>query len=95
MTIEDVFRRESGQVLASLIGSLGDFDLAEDALQEACVTALERWPRDGLPDRPGAWLLTAARRKAIDRARREARRPDKQEAAQRLAARAELEPDRR
>ena len=86
MTIEEVFRRESGQVLASLIGSLGDFDLAEDALQEACVTALERWPRDGLPDRPGAWLLTAARRKAIDRARREARRPDKQEAAQRVAA---------
>jgi RNA polymerase sigma-70 factor (ECF subfamily) len=86
MTVEEVFRRESGQVLASLIGSLGDFDLAEDALQEACVAAIERWPRDGLPDRPGAWLLTAARRKAIDRVRREARRPDKQEAAQRLAA---------
>ena len=86
MTIEQVFRRESGQVLASLIGSLGDFDLAEDALQEAYVAALERWPRDGLPDRPGAWLLTTARHKAIDRARREARRPDKQEAARQLAA---------
>ena len=75
----------------SLIDSLGDFDLAEDALQEACVAAIERWPRDGLPDRPGAWLLTTARRKAIDRVRREARRPGKQEAAQRLAARIELE----
>ena len=53
MTVEQVFRRESGQVLASLIGSLGDFDLAEDALQEAYVAALERWPREGLPDRPG------------------------------------------
>ena len=91
MTAEQIFRRESGQVLASLIGSLGDFDLAEDALQEACVAALERWPRDGLPDRPGAWLLTTARRKAIDRARREARRPDKQEAAHRLAALETLE----
>ena len=75
----------------SLIDSLGDFDLAEDALQEACVAAIERWPRDGLPDWPGAWLLTTARRKAIDRVRREARRPGKQEAAQRLAARIELE----
>ena len=91
MTVEQIFRRESGQVLASLIGSLGDFDLAEDALQEACVAALERWPRDGLPDRPGAWLLTTARRKAIDRARREALRPEKQEAAQRLAALEALE----
>ena len=91
MTAEQIFRRESGQVLASLIGSLGDFDLAEDALQEACVAALERWARDGLPDRPGAWLLTTARRKAIDRARREARRPDKQEAAHRLAALETLE----
>ena len=91
MTAEQIFRRESGQVLASLIGSLGDFDLAEDALQEACVAALERWPRDGLPDHPGAWLLTTARRKAIDRARREARRPDKQEAAHRLAALETLE----
>jgi RNA polymerase sigma-70 factor (ECF subfamily) len=86
VTVEQIFRRESGQVLASLIGSLGDFDLAEDALQEACVAALERWPRDGLPDRPGAWLLTTARRKAVDRARREARRPGKHQAAQRLAA---------
>jgi RNA polymerase sigma-70 factor (ECF subfamily) len=75
------FRRERGQVLATLIRILGDFDLAEDALQEATVAALVRWPHDGMPDRPGAWLLTAARRKAVDRVRREAKRDDKQRAA--------------
>ena len=82
MTYEHLFRAESGQVLASLIRTLGDFDAAEDALQEAIVAALERWPLDGVPDRPGAWLLTTARRKAIDRLRREAKRGDKQAAAQ-------------
>ena len=76
-----VFREESGQVLAVLIGALRDFDLAEDALQEAGLVALERWPRDGIPDRPGAWLLTTARRRAIDRIRREGKRQDKQRAA--------------
>jgi RNA polymerase sigma-70 factor (ECF subfamily) len=76
-----LFRRESGQVLASLIRFTGDFDAAEEALQEAFVAALETWPRDGVPERPAAWLLTAARRRAIDRARRESRRPGKQEAA--------------
>jgi RNA polymerase sigma-70 factor (ECF subfamily) len=78
---EHLFRSESGQVLASLIRWLGDFDAAEDALQEATVAALERWPRDGVPDRPGAWLLTTARRKAIDRIRRERKRHDKQSTA--------------
>jgi RNA polymerase sigma-70 factor, ECF subfamily len=58
-------------VLASLIGVLGDFDLAEDALQDALAVALERWPRDGVPERPGAWLLTTARNRAIDRIRRD------------------------
>jgi RNA polymerase sigma-70 factor (ECF subfamily) len=86
LTYEHLFRRESGQVLASLIRTLGDFDAAEDALQEAIVVALERWPLDGEPDRPGAWLLTTARRKAIDRLRREAKRGDKQAAAQELVA---------
>ena len=76
-----VFRRERGQVLATLIRILGDFDLAEDALQEATVAALERWPEDGMPDKPGAWLLTAARRKAVDRVRREAKRDGKHRAA--------------
>ncbi|MDQ1520593.1 MAG: polymerase sigma-70 factor, subfamily [Actinomycetota bacterium] len=84
--LEHLFRRESGQVLASLIRTTGDFDIAEEALQEAIVVALDRWPRDGIPLKPGAWLLTAARRKAIDRLRREARRPGKHDAAQRLAA---------
>jgi RNA polymerase sigma-70 factor (ECF subfamily) len=84
LTYEHLFRDESGQVLASLIRTLGDFDSAEDALQEAVVAALERWPLDGVPDRPGAWLLTTARRKAIDRIRREAKRDDKQAAAQEL-----------
>jgi RNA polymerase sigma-70 factor (ECF subfamily) len=83
-SFEHLFRREAGQVLASLIRSLGDFDAAEDALQEATVIALERWPRDGMPDRPGAWLLTTARHKAIDRSRREGKRDEKQSSAQLL-----------
>jgi RNA polymerase sigma-70 factor, ECF subfamily len=58
-------------VLASLVGFLGDFDLAEEATQEAFAVAAERWPRDGMPDRPGAWLTTTARNRAIDRLRRE------------------------
>lgn len=70
-------------MLASLIRSLGDFDQAEDALQDAAVAALEHWPRVGIPDRPAAWLLTAARRKAIDRARREKARGEKEEGAAR------------
>lgn len=68
--IDQVFREESGRVLATLIGSLRDFDLAEDVLQDALIVALERWPLHGIPDNPGAWLTTAARRKAIDRIRR-------------------------
>jgi RNA polymerase sigma-70 factor (ECF subfamily) len=58
-------------VLAALIGFLGDFDLAEEAAQEAFAIAAERWPRDGAPANPGAWLLTTARRRAIDRIRRD------------------------
>jgi RNA polymerase sigma-70 factor (ECF subfamily) len=69
--IEQTFRQESGQVMATLVGALGDFDLAEDALQEALASALEHWPVEGTPRRPGAWLTTVARRKALDRLRRE------------------------
>jgi RNA polymerase sigma-70 factor, ECF subfamily len=69
--IEDVFRDEWGRVLANLIGFLGDFDLAEEAAQDAFAIAAERWPRDGIPDNPGAWLTTTARNRAIDRIRRE------------------------
>ncbi|HVQ23169.1 MAG TPA: sigma factor, partial [Candidatus Saccharimonadia bacterium] len=67
---EEAFRRESGRALAGLIRVLGDFDLAEDAVQDAFVAALEHWPRDGIPDNPGAWITTTARRRAIDRLRR-------------------------
>jgi RNA polymerase sigma-70 factor (ECF subfamily) len=71
--IEKTYREEYGRVLAALISQLGDFEQAEDALQDALVTALERWETDGLPRNPGAWLLTVARRRAIDRLRRNAR----------------------
>jgi RNA polymerase sigma-70 factor (ECF subfamily) len=69
--VEETFRDEWGRVLATLIGFLGDFDLAEEAAQEAFAIAAERWPRDGLPDNPGAWLTTTARNRAIDRLRRD------------------------
>jgi RNA polymerase sigma-70 factor (ECF subfamily) len=68
-------------VLATLIKYLGDFDLAEDALQDAAVAAVEHWPADGIPENPSAWLVTTARRKAVDRLRREANRDFKQHAA--------------
>ena len=69
--IEQVFRDEWGRVLASLIGYFGDFDLAEDAAAEAFAIAAQRWPSDGVPDHPAAWLITTARRRAIDRLRRD------------------------
>jgi RNA polymerase sigma-70 factor (ECF subfamily) len=67
--IERTFREEHGRVLAALISQLEDFTLAEDALQDALVNALERWEIDGVPRSPGAWLLTVAKRRAIDRLR--------------------------
>jgi RNA polymerase sigma-70 factor (ECF subfamily) len=70
--VEEIFREEHGRVLAALISRLGDFELAEDALQDALVNALERWNVDGVPRNPGAWLLTVAKRRAIDRIRRAA-----------------------
>lgn len=68
--IEATFREEHGRVLAALISQLGDFTLAEDALQDALVNALERWEKDGVPRNPGAWLTAVAKRRAIDRLRR-------------------------
>jgi RNA polymerase sigma-70 factor (ECF subfamily) len=68
--LEQVFRDEWGRVLAALIGFLGDFDLAEEAAQEAFAIAAERWPREGTPTNPRAWLVTTARNRAIDRIRR-------------------------
>ena len=69
--LERVFREQWAYVLAALIGFLGDFDLAEEATQEAFAVAAEKWPRDGTPSSPGVWLITTARRRAIDRIRRE------------------------
>ena len=71
MHLEQAFREEWGRVLAALIGFLGDFDLAEEAAQEAFALAAERWPRDGTPENPRAWLVTTARNRAIDRIRRD------------------------
>ena len=75
--VERIFREEHGRVLAALISRFEDFDLAEDALQDALVNALERWQSDGIPENPGAWLTTAARRRAIDRIRRSATLEDR------------------
>jgi len=69
--LEQVFRDEWSRVLASLVGFLADFDKAEDAAQEAFAIAAERWPASGVPSNPGAWLVTTARNRAIDRIRRE------------------------
>jgi RNA polymerase sigma-70 factor, ECF subfamily len=71
--IDRLYRTESRRVLATLIRLLGDFDLAEEALQDAFMAAAERWPRDGVPANPRAWLISAGRFKAIDRLRRRAR----------------------
>ena len=60
-TVDAVYRAESRRVLATLIRLLGDFDAAEEALHDAFVAAVERWPRDGVPDNPRAWLLTVVR----------------------------------
>jgi RNA polymerase sigma-70 factor, ECF subfamily len=69
--VEQVFREEWGHAVAILTRVLGDLELAEDAVQDAFATALERWPRDGLPRNPGAWIVTTARNRAVDRIRRE------------------------
>ncbi|HZI95222.1 MAG TPA: RNA polymerase sigma factor [Patescibacteria group bacterium] len=74
--IERVFREESGLILAGLIRLMGDFELAEDALQEAFATACDRWPAQGVPENPAAWLTTTAKRKAIDQLRRARVRAD-------------------
>ncbi len=74
-----VYREHSGRVLATLIRHLGDFDRAEDALQDAVTRALEVWPTNGIPENPVAWLITTARNKAIDRLRRESNFASKQD----------------
>jgi RNA polymerase sigma-70 factor (ECF subfamily) len=76
-TLDQAFREQRGRVLAALIGFLGDFDLAEEATQEAFAIAAERWPRDGVPSNPATWLVTTARNRAIDRIRRDRTRLEK------------------
>ena len=79
--IERIYRDEYGRVVASLARRFGDLDIAEDAAGEALLTALERWPTDGVPAKPGGWLTTTANRRAIDRIRRENLRDAKHQAA--------------
>jgi RNA polymerase sigma-70 factor (ECF subfamily) len=75
--IERIFRQESGRAVASLVRVFGDIDVAEEAVQEAFVVALQRWPTAGLPPSPAGWIITTARNRAIDRLRREASRDDR------------------
>jgi RNA polymerase sigma-70 factor (ECF subfamily) len=83
--VDRLFREEQGRAVATLIRHTGDFDLAEEAVQDAFVIALERWPRDGLPANPGAWITTTARNRAIDRLRRARRLVEKTPTIQRQA----------
>ena len=83
--VDRLFREEQGRAVSTLIRVLGDFDLAEEVVQEAFVTALETWPSRGIPDNPGAWITTTARNRAIDRLRRRKRLVEKQELLKREA----------
>ena len=83
--VDRLFREESGRAVATLIRVLGDFDLAEEAVQEAFVRALETWPKQGVPRNPGAWITTTARNRAIDRLRRRRTLLEKTEALRRDA----------
>ncbi|MFV2062228.1 MAG: RNA polymerase sigma factor [Chloroflexota bacterium] len=84
--VDRLFRAESGRAVATLIRKTGDFEIAEESVQDAFVTAIERWPRDGLPDNPGAWITSTARNRAIDRLRRDRRLVEKAELLGREAA---------
>jgi RNA polymerase sigma-70 factor (ECF subfamily) len=93
-TVEGVYRSESRRVLATLIRLLGDFDVAEEAMHDAFAAAVARWPRDGVPDNPRAWLVSTGRFKAIDAMRRRARfDASLGELAERLTAAAGATPD--
>ena len=82
--LERVFRHESGRAVATLVRFFGDIDLAEEAVQDAFLIAVQRWPEEGLPPNPAAWIITTARRRGIDHVRRESTRDDRQEHAMRL-----------
>src|SRR5208282_1780583 len=91
--IERFYRDEFGRILATLIRVLGDFDLAEDAAQDAFASAVEQWRRDGLPDNPRAWIIGVARHKAIDRIRKQGRFNDRREELIRKAESGDDEPE--
>jgi RNA polymerase sigma-70 factor (ECF subfamily) len=84
VTVEAVFRREYGRCVATLIRFLGDIDAAEEAVQDAFTVAAVRWPSEGLPPNPGAWIVTTARNRAIDRLRRESVRDERHAQAHHL-----------
>src|SRR5262245_13599173 len=86
MNLEHLYREESGRILATLIRLLGDFDLAEEVVQEAFVAALEQWSAETMPVHPRAWLVSTARHKAVDRLRRRTRFQEKQKELERLVA---------
>jgi len=92
MSIENLYRAESGRILATLIRLVGDFDLAEEVMHDAFAAALEQWPGCGVPENPRAWLVSTARHKAIDRLRRDARFREKREELSHWAALAEDAP---
>ena len=79
--IEQIFRAEYGRAVAVLIRHFGDIDVAEEAVQDAFVTAVRRWPEQGIPPSPAGWIITTARNRAVDRLRREAARAEKESAA--------------
>jgi RNA polymerase sigma-70 factor, ECF subfamily len=90
--VAESFRRDAGRAVATLARALHDLDRAEDAVQEAYLTALERWPRDGVPLNPAAWVITTARNRAIDRLRREQRAAEKLQSLARLESAIETLP---
>ncbi len=88
--VDRLFREEQGRAVATLIRVLGDFDLAEEAVQDAFIAAIETWPARGVPDNPGAWITTTARNRAIDRLRRRNRLSEKIETLGREATESAL-----
>src|ERR1700756_2988014 len=93
-TLETLYRAESRRILATLIRLLGDFDLAEDALQDAFRAALEKWPNEGVPANPRAWLISTGRFKAIDALRKRARQNDLEFEAPEISEAESVEDDR-
>jgi RNA polymerase sigma-70 factor (ECF subfamily) len=87
--IAEIFKRESGRAVATLVRRFGDIDVAEEAVQEAFVEAVRRWPKTGVPPSPAGWIITTAKNRAIDRLRREGLREDRQTEAVRLLDRDE------